>query len=535
MLFSAENLFQKYIKTKDNFRKFVPQSLTMSTQISQLAGQTAVYGLSSIIGRLLNYLLVPLYTRVFMTGEYGVIVEMYSYVAFLIVFLTYGMETAMFRFYHAKKDDRRTVFGTSVMSVFSTSMLFIILVVIFRNEIAELLRYPQHTEYVVWFGIIIGFDAIAAIPFAKLRADNKPMRFASIKLINIGVNIGLNLFFLLLCPWIAENGGDSSQRIISAVYDPSIGIGYVFISNLIASVITLLLLLPEILKSKLQVSGLLLKRMLFYSLPLLVAGIAGVANEALDKLLLKYILPESIAMSQVGIYGACFKIALIMAIFIQAFRFAAEPFFFAQSGKKESADLYASIMKYFVFVCLVIFLGIVLFIDIVQYFVGVEYREGLNVVPILLIAKMFLGIYFNLSIWYKLTGQTHFGALFTIFGAAITIGLNFWLIPIMGYYGSAWAQLACYFSMTVVCFYFGQKYYKIPYPVKKIFALITLALLVYFVSLYIKIDTVVLKNIVNAMLLFTFIFITVITDKSFSHDAKVISQRLLRGFKLGKK
>jgi O-antigen/teichoic acid export membrane protein len=503
----------------------------MSTQISQLAGQTAIYGLSSIIGRLLNYLLVPLYTRVFLTGEFGVIVEMYSYVAFLIVLLTYGMETALFRFYQTEKDNKKTVFGTSVMSVVTTSILFILFVLIFKNDIASLLRYPNHAEYVVWFGIIIGFDAIAAIPFAKLRAENKPMRFATIKLINIGVNIGLNLFFILLCPWIAENGSEFYKNIINSFYDSSIGVGYVFIANLIASVITLILLLPEILKGKLFVSKTLLKRMLIYALPLLIAGIAGVANEAVDKLLLKYILPADIAMSQVGIYGACFKIAIIMAIFIQAFRFAAEPFFFSQSEKKDAPELYANVMKYFVFACLMIFLGIMLFIDIVQYFIGKEFREGLDVVPVLLMAKMFLGIYFNLSIWYKITGQTKFGALFTIIGAIITIALNFWLIPIIGYHGSAWTQLICYFSMTAFCLYFGQKYFYVPYPWKKILFMIAFALLIYFANLHIEISHLLWKNLLNLALFMFFIVITVISDKSFTYDMNTIKNKLFNRWK----
>ncbi|MBS4012622.1 MAG: polysaccharide biosynthesis C-terminal domain-containing protein [Bacteroidetes bacterium] len=498
----------------------------MSTQISQLAGQTAIYGLSSIIGRLLNYLLVPLYTRVFLTGEFGVIVEMYSYVAFLIVLLTYGMETALFRFYQTEKEDRDKVFGTSVTSIITSSILFIIFVIIFRNNLAELLRYPQHAEYVVWFAIIIGFDAITAIPFAKLRAENKPVKFAVIKLINIGINIGLNLFFLLLCPWIAENGSDFSKSLINTIYNPSVGVGYVFIANLIASVITLLLLLPSIISSKLKLSVPLLKKMLVYALPLLIAGLAGVANEALDKLLLKFILPEDIAMQHVGIYGACFKIAIIMAIFIQAFRFAAEPFFFSNSEKKEAPELYANVMKYFVFACLVIFLGIMLFMDVVQHFIGREYREGLDVVPVLLMGKMFLGIYFNLSIWYKITGQTKYGAIFTIVGAAITIGLNIWLIPIYGYFGSAWVQLICYFSMTVMCLYFGQKYFKVPYPWGKIFFMIALALIIYFASTQINISLSLISHFVNTILLVSFLVIAVASDKSFSQDFKTIKKRL---------
>ncbi len=500
----------------------------MSSHISQLAGQTAIYGLSSIVGRLLNYLLIPLYTRIFLTSQYGVVVEMYSYVAFLIVILTYGMETALFRFYQTEKDKRNTVFGTTVVSVFTSSIVFIALVMIFSNDLAALLRYPQHSEYVIWFGIIIGFDAIAAIPFAKLRAENRPMRFATIKLINIGVNIGLNLFFLLLCPWLINNSSESVIKLVSVVYSPDIGVGYVFISNLIASIITLALLLPEIFKTKILVSAALLRRMLIYALPLLVAGIAGVANEALDKLMLKYILPEDIAMSHVGIYGACFKIAVIMAIFIQAFRFAAEPFFFSHSEKKEAPQLYAIVMKYFVFACLFIFLGIMLYMDIVQHFIGKEYREGLGVVPILLMAKMFLGIYFNVSIWYKITGQTHFGAIFTIIGAIITVSLNLWLIPIYGYFGSAWAQLACYFSMTVACLLFGQKYFFIPYPWKKITLMIGLALLVYFISVFLDIANPFLRYFIHAILLFVFIFFVVISDKSFTTDTKNIISKIFK-------
>ena len=447
--------------------------------LKRLAGQTAVYGISSIAGRLLNYLLVPLYTNIFLTSQYGVVTIMYSYVAFLIVILTYGMETAFFRFASGNPDQRDRIFSTTLLSVITTSLLFFLLTLVFRQQIADVLRFPQHPEYILWFGLILGMDAISAIPFARLRNDNKPMHFAGLKLVNIGVNIGLNLFFLLACPWLLENGPESLHGIISRIYNPAIGVGYVFISNLIASAITLILLLPVMLKTRIAFSAGTWKQMLVYALPLLVAGLAGVVNESLDKLLLRYLLPEETAMSQVGIYGACYKLSIMMTIFIQAFRFAAEPFFFAQAAEKNAREVYARVMKFFVVACLLIFLGIMLFMDVVQHFIGEAYREGLGVVPILLIANMFLGIYFNLSIWYKLTGQTRFGAWFAMAGALVTILLNIWWIPLIGYYGSAWATLVCFVAMAVLSYGYGQKHFRIPYETGRILLFIAAALGVY--------------------------------------------------------
>ena len=452
--------------------------------IKRLAGQTVIYGLSSIVGRLLNYLLVPLYTHlIFETQEYGVVTLMYSYVAFLLVILTYGMETAFFRYYESHPENRLTIFSTTLFSVLSTSSLFILITNFFKQPIANTLGFAEYPEYIAWMGIIVGLDAITAIPFARLRAENKPLKFALIKFVNIGVNIGLNLFFLLFCPWVLDQGPESLRPFIAAFYDPAMGVGYVFISNLVASIVTFLLLVPVMLRSKFAFSGSLLRTMLLYALPLMIAGLAGVVNESLDKILLKYILPEDIAMSQVGIYGACYKISIMMTIFIQAFRFAAEPFFFSQAAKKDAPELYAQVMKYFIIACLFIFLGITLFIDIVKHFIGEAYREGLAVVPILLLANMFLGIYFNLSIWYKLTGQTRYGARIAIIGAVVTILLNLWWIPVWGYFGSAWATLVCYLLMTFLSFIWGQKYFPVPYEVKRLTLFILAALAVYFVSL----------------------------------------------------
>lgn len=486
--------------------------------LRQLAGQTAVYGLSSIVGRLLHYLLVPLYTRVFASGEYGVVVEMYAYVAFLVVILTYGMETAFFRFSQKGMEGREKVFSTSLISVGITSSLFIIMALVFRQPIAHWLRYPQNPEYVAWFGIIIGLDAFSALPFARLRAENKALRFASIKLINIGTNIILNLFFLVFAPWLMQNGPASLQGAIQLVYNPAIGVGYVFISNLIASMVTFVLLLPAMLRTPLAFSRRLLAQLLVYALPLLVAGLAGIVNEAMDKLLLKYLLPADIALSHVGIYGACYKISMLMTIFIQAYRFAAEPFFFAHSSRKDAPEMYARIMKYFVVVCLLIFLGVVLFMDVVQHFIGEEYRVGLPVVPVLLLANLCLGVFINLSIWFKLTGQTRYGAIIAVIGALITIGLNFWWIPIIGYYGSAWATLVCYASIMIISWLWGRKHYPIPYPVKLIGAFIAMALGIYLLNLLIPPLPAPLRYLVSLLLMGLFMLLVIITDPQFLKD-----------------
>jgi O-antigen/teichoic acid export membrane protein len=489
--------------------------------IKRLAGQAVIYGMSSIVGRLLNYLLVPLYTHlIFETQEYGVVTLMYSYVAFLLVILTYGMETAFFRFYENNPDKRQTVFSTTLFSVLSTSTLFILVTSFFRQPIAGALGFDGHPEYIAWLGIIVGLDAIAAIPFARLRAENKPLKFAAVKFVNIGVNIGLNLFFLLLCPWLLEKGPAVMHPMISAIYDPNIGVGYVFISNLVASIVTLLLLVPVMLRSKFEFSAILLRSMLVYALPLLVAGLAGVVNEALDKILLKYILPADVALSQVGIYGACYKISIMMTIFIQAFRFAAEPFFFSQAANKDARELYAQVMKYFVIACLFIFLGIMLFIDIVQHFVGRDYREGLGVVPILLLANMFLGIYFNLSIWYKLTGQTRYGAWIALIGALITIFLNIWWIPLFGYFGSAWATLVCYVSMTLLSFVWGQKFFRVPYELKPIGLFILTAIGIYFISLLTSGFPALARYAVAFLFLGGFAFAVLLIDRSLMDQLK---------------
>ena len=411
--------------------------------------QTAIYGLSSVIGRLLNYLLVPLYTRYFLPAEYGVVTELYAYVAFLVIVLTYALETAFFRF-SKKNNDIKVVYSTALISLIVSSVIFVVLMFVCSSSIASWMGYAGHTEYIEWFAIIIALDAVASISFARLREQERAIRFVFVRLVNIFINIGLNLYFI--------------------VYQ-EFGIEYIFITNLIASIVTLVLLFPEMINSSWRFDKVLWKKMMIYALPLLIAGLAGMTNETIDRILLKHLLPNTeIAASELGLYGAFYKLSIIMTLFIQTFRFAAEPFFFAQEKEGGSRKIYADVMKYFTIIMAVIFLGVTIFYDIIKGFLGSEYHDerGFLVVSILLLANLFLGIYYNLSIWYKLTEKTKYGAYLSVFGAIITITLNFTLIPIIGFVGSAWATLVCYFSMTVTSYYLGKRHFPIPYQVGRI-------------------------------------------------------------------
>jgi len=472
--------------------------------IRRLAGQTLIYGLSSIVGRFLNWLLVPVYTNIFMPAEYGVVTEIYAYVTFLMVVMTYGMETGFFRFAGSEKDINR-VYSTSVFSLFTSSTLFIILLWIFSQPVANTLKYSGHPEYIIWLALIVALDAFTSIPFAKLRHQNRPVRFMALKFINIFTNIGANLFFLLLCPWLIKT---HHLSFIEAIYSENIGVGYIFISNLIASLVTLIFLIPDILRNSAlrSVDFRLLRQMLSYSLPLLIVGFAGMINETLDRILLKYLSPASVnAMEQVGIYGANYKLAILMTMFVQAFRYAAEPFFFSHAKEQNSKQIYADVLKYFVICCLLIFLGVMLYLDIVKYFIGKNYHEGLKIVPVLLFANLFLGIIYNLSFWYKLNNMTRYGAYITIFGAAVTLIANFILIPLLGYVGSAWATFICYFLMMIVSWYYGNKFYPVRYDMRSIGIYLAVSLGLYAVSMLARTSMIVVNLLINTALMFVFV------------------------------
>lgn len=483
----------------------------MANPLKKLAGQTAIYGTSSIVGRMLNYFLVPLHTNVFDPDQFGIVNELYAYVAFLIVVLTYGMETAFFR-YSEKFSDKNRVYATTLLPILSTSLIFVVLAILFSTDVATMLRYPQNNEYVVWFALIISLDAISSIPFARLRAQNRPMRFASIKLVNISVNIGLNLFFLLLCPYLMKF--EAAQPLVSLFYRGSIGVGYIFIANLIASAVTALMLVPEMVGLNYRFDKGLFKQMLKYALPLLIFSLAGIVNEVIDRVLLKYLLPKETSMVYVGIYGACYKISIMMSIFIQAFRYAAEPFFFSQAKEHNAKQVYADLMKYFVMVLSLLFLGIMLYLDVVKYFVGEKYHSGLKVVPVLLMANLFLGVFYNLSIWYKLTNKTIYGAYISIIGALITLGLNFWLIPLINYMGSAWATFACYFSMMTISYFVGQKHYPVNYPLKKLAGYFFMALGLYYLSTFNPYEQLLPKLLLNSLLLSVYLGVVLFQERS---------------------
>ncbi|MBL4669134.1 MAG: polysaccharide biosynthesis protein [Flavobacteriales bacterium] len=488
----------------------------MSNPLKKLAGQTAVYGLTSIVGRLLTWFLVPLYTLKFTTDQYGIVTEMYAYVAFLVVFLTYGMETAFFRYSTLKEYEPKKVFTTVIYALFTTSFFFILTAFLFDQQIANWLKYPNNPEFVTWFAIIVGLDAISSIPLAKLRSDNKALKFVLINFANIIVFVGLNLFFLAYC--LPKYNAGESNWLVNTFYNPEIGVGYVFISNLIAVCVKFLLLLPEIFKAQYGFQLSLLKKMFIYALPLLIFGLAGIVNETIDRIMLKRILLETETlketMSQIGIYGACYKISIIITLFIQAFRYAAEPFFFNQEKEKGAKETYSKVMTYFVIVCATIFLGVMLFMDVIKYFIpNQEYWEGLKVVPILLFANIALGIYYNQSIWYKLSGKTKFGAYIGIFGAGITILLNYIWIPIYGYMGSAWATLICYASMMVLSFVLSRKHYPIKYNLPKIMLYLGLAFSLYFFTIYLALPVGVLKYGVHSLIIIAFLSVIYVIEK----------------------
>ena len=445
--------------------------------MKNLAKQTAIYGVSSILGKFLNWCLVPLYTYVLTnSAEYGIVTNLYAWTALLLVLLTYGMETGFFRYANKDKENSNNVYSSVLCCVGATSTLFAILGTAFSPAIANLLGYSQHPEFISMLCVIVAMDAFGCIPFAYLRFQNRPIRFAILKLAMILVNIGANLFFLIVCPKIHA----THPEWISWFYNADYGVGYVFIANLISTLFVTCMLLPQILKAKLKVDIPLLKSILKYAFPLLILGVAGIMNQSLDKIIFPYLMPDrAVADAQLGIYGACFKIAMVMMMFTQAFRYAYEPFIFAQNKGGDKKNEYADAMKFFIIFSLLIFLGMVFYIDILKHLIRSDYWEGLRVVPIILISYLFQGIFFNLSLWYKLTDKTQYGAYFSIIGLIITLLVNILFVPRYGYMASATASLCCFFVITVISYYFGQKYYPIKYDFKSILIYTAVATLFY--------------------------------------------------------
>ena len=445
--------------------------------VKSLAKDTAIYGVSSIVGRFLNWCLVPLYTRLFPEDMYGVVTYVYSIVALALIILTYGMETGFFRFAnHERYSNPDEVYSTSLTSLGFTSTLFFALVLLFLEPVSRAMECGGHESYVWMMALAVAIDAYSCIPFAYLRYKKRPVRFAMLKLVNIGLNILLNIFFLLVCPWLMR----VAPGWVEWFYVADFGIGYIFLSNLIASAVTLLMLLPDIVRIPLKFNGRLLREMLAYSFPLLVLGIAGIMNQTLDKILYP-VLATSDAMAGLGIYGANYKIAIVMVMFIQAFRFAYEPFIFSQSRERGDNKLqaYRDAMKYFVIFALFIFLGVMYYLDILRYFVRPDYWAGLKVVPVIMAAEFFFGVFFNLSLWYKLTDKTVWGTWFSLLGLAVTVGLNVLLVPRYGYMGCAWAAFCCYGVMMLASYFVGNAKYPIGYNVGRLMFYVGLAAVLY--------------------------------------------------------
>ncbi|WP_205500548.1 lipopolysaccharide biosynthesis protein [Rufibacter psychrotolerans] len=448
----------------------------------KLLGQTAAYGLSSIVGRALNYLLVPLYTGVFAREEYGVVTKLYAIVAFLNIVYTFGMETAFFRFANKPGVDRRELYRKVQTLLVMSSLLLTLGIVLYAAPIAAALGYAGKEEYIIWLAITMAVDAVSAIPFARLRLENQAIRFAVIRLTNIFLVIGGNLFFLLFCRHVYQGKYLEALRpFISAIYDPELGVGYIFLVNMVANLLFIPMLWREFADFRFRLRLREMWPMMVYAFPILVMGLAGATNEMLSRIMLEHWLPEGfypgVTNEQaLGVFGATYKLAIMMSLMIQAFRYSAEPFFFSQSQEKNSPATFAVVMRWFVIVCALAYLGISANLDLFQYFLGQEaYRTGLEIVPVLLLAYLFNGVYYNLTVWFKLTDRTYYGTYITIFGALVTVVANYLLIPVMGYMGSAIAAFLCYFAMSVVCYALGQKFFPVPYPIKAILGYLLLA------------------------------------------------------------
>lgn len=446
--------------------------------IRQLANQTIWYGLSNIVGRFINYLLTPILTFIYASADYGDISILFATAAFLNIVFTYGMETSYFRF--TQQEGQQKVFNTTFSMLLITTTALLVLLLTPIQYIADTMNLGEHPEWLVYVVLIVALDTFAVIPFSKLRQDGKPKKFAAIKLLNILINMFFVIFFLYFCKEDYESG---KQNFFASLYNPNIGIGYVFIANLIASAATLLMLVKEFTGFQINLDKKLLKEIFIYSTPLIIVGFGGIINETIDRFMIVYHFNGTAeeARSANGIYSANYKLAVLIVLFIQTFRMGAEPFFFKQSTKDNARETYAKIMHFFIIVCSLCFLGVVLFLDIWKHFMGInkhpEYLQGLFIVPILMLAKIFLGIYYNLSVWYKLTNKTKTGAIITLIGAVLTILVNYLLIPYLGYLACAIATVVCYGSMMVISFIQGQKHYPIPYDIKNGFLYIAIAVL----------------------------------------------------------
>lgn len=472
-----------------------------------LVKDTAIYGMSSIVGRALNWCLQPFYMYIFADPtELGKMSSIYGYVALFMVLLTYGMETGFFRFMNNNQDDPRRVYSTSIISLASTSLFFIALCFLLVNPIASWIKYPDHNDHILMMAVVVAMDAFMTIPYAYLRYKKKAKQFMLFRLTFIFSNIFFNLFFLLICPAIYK----SNPELVNWFYKPDYGIGYIFLANLLSTLLVLLLLIPSTMKElKLWFDRSILKRMLHYSFPLLILGLAGVISQVVAQVTYPYLFDDTTeAFKQLGIYTSNLKIAGVITMFIQAFRYAYEPFFFGANKDKDNTQSYADAMKYFVLFSLVIFLGILFYIDLITYIlsiIGKNYVVGLNILPTAMMGEILFGIYFNLSVWYKLTDNTKYGAYFSVLGCILQIAMNIIFVPIFGYIASAWATLISNLIIMSISYYIGQKYFPIQYDLKTICYYFVVAALLYTIAMYIPIENEILRTLHRTAILALYI------------------------------
>jgi len=484
--------------------------------IKQLANQTLWFGLSNILGRFVSYLLTPILLYSFHAGEFGDISILFASAAFLNIIFTYGMETSYFRFNQV--EDERKVFNTAFSSLLLTTLIFSLVLILQAQLLANMMKQNEHPDFVVWVIAIVALDTLAVLPFSKLRHAGRPKKFALIKLANILINVGLAAFFLLLCKPAQEAGTGS---FLGGLYDPAIGTGYVFIAQLLASLITFALLFREWKDFRLTFDKKLFTELMIYSMPLVVVGFGGMINETIDRFMVLFRFSGTVqeARAANGIYSANYKLAILIVIFIQTFRMGAEPFFFKNASSENAKGTYARIMNLFVIACCFCYLCVVLYLDIWKHFMSVkkhpEYLQGLVVVPILMLSKIFLGIYYNLSIWYKLTNKNSTGAVITIVGALITLLVNYLLIPSLGFLACAWATVACYGTMMLMSYFMGQKHYPIPYEWKKVLGYIGLSVGLYLLHAVIRTNaqSIWLVHGTATLLMFIFTLIVLVREK----------------------
>ena len=494
--------------------------------IKKLAGQTAIYGFSSIIGRFLNYLLVPLYTYKIAaaSGGYGVVTNIYAYTGLLLVLLTFGMETTFFRFATKENSDPNKAFSTAGLSVGFVSLVFVALVLAFLKPIAGIMAYDSHPEYIAIMATVVGLDAFQAILFARLRYEQKALKFACLKLLFIFMNIGLNLFVFLAAPALAERYPD-----LMSWYHIENQVLYIFLINLICTSIVTFGFIPEIRKLRYGIDFAMLKEMLKYTWPLLLLGLTGILNQVADKICFRYLVPGSEGEVQLGIYGACVKIAMIMAMITQAFRYAYEPFVFGSNKDRNSAEMQAKVMNYFIIFTLLAFMAVVAYLPILKYIIKSDYWEGLRVVPIVMMAEIFMGIYFNLSFWYKLTDQTWWGAIFSAIGCIVLLAINIIFVPQVGYMACAWGGFAGYGVCMILSYLVGRKKNPIPYDLKSALFYIVITLILYTAIAYLPEFNLIITLVLNTVILLLFVAAVAWKEKELVRGiATTFKQKILK-------